>query len=168
MQKIIAFLLLFVSLPLLLLILLLSLPTQGLPIFFIQERVGLNRKSFNIYKLRTMGNGKITSFGRILRKTGLDELPQLINILKGEMLLIGPRPLTLDDIVRLGWNEKEYDLRWSVPPGITGLSQVSNICSKENTWKLDSTYCKNTSFKQDIRIICLSLSKLFRGKSEVR
>ncbi len=115
-----------------------------------------------------MRNGKITFFGRLLRKTGLDELPQLINIIKGEMSFIGPRPLTIDDIIRLGWNGKESDLRWSVLPGITGLSQISNICSKTNTWELDSAYCKNHTIKEDIRIVVLSVSKIFRGKSEVR
>ena len=168
MQKIIAFFLLLLVLPLLLLIFLLSLITQGFPLFFVQERVGLNRKGFNIIKLRTMNKGKVTAFGGSLRKTGLDELPQLINILKGEMLFIGPRPLTLDDIVRLGWDKKDYHIRWSVRPGITGLSQISDICSKKNTWKLDSRYCKNPSFKLDIQIICRSFTRLFQGKSEIR
>lgn len=168
MQKIIAFLLLLLILPLLLLILLLSLITQGFPLFFVQERVGLHRKGFNIIKLRTMNKGKVTSFGGALRKAGLDELPQLINIIRGEMLFIGPRPLTLDDIVRLGWDKEDYRIRWSVRPGITGLSQISDICSKENTWKLDSKYCANPSLKMDIKIIYRSFTKIFLGKTEIR
>ena len=80
-----------------------------------------------------MRNGKITKFGRILRATGLDELPQIYNILKGDMSLIGPRPLTKFDIDRLGWQRSEFDDRWSVRPGIVGLAQLSYSCHSKLT-----------------------------------
>ena len=75
------------------------------PILFLQERIGLREIPFLIYKFRTMRDGKVTRVGRILRRTGLDELAQLFNILLGDMNIVGPRPLTKFDIDRLGWNQ---------------------------------------------------------------
>lgn len=147
---------------------LLVLLFNGYPLFFVQDRVGKNRESFTIYKLRTMKVNKITPVGRLIRKFGLDETPQLINILKGDMFFIGPRPLTKSDIARLGWDTSEFDIRWTVPPGLTGLSQLSPICSKENTWMLDNQYCKNRSIKLDFTIICKTIITIFKGKTEVR
>ncbi len=126
MQNLIAFVLLLCTSPVWLLLLLATLVTQGPPLFFVQERVGLRRKHFFIIKLGSRKDGHVTRFGRFLRKTGLDELPQLVNILKGDMKFIGPRPLTAGDITRLGWDTAEFDLRWSVKPGITGPAQLSN------------------------------------------
>jgi lipopolysaccharide/colanic/teichoic acid biosynthesis glycosyltransferase len=76
---------------------------NGGPLFFQQERLGYGRRRFNVLKFRSMRDGKITRVGRLLRATGLDELPQFINILRGEMSAVGPRPLTADDVARLGW-----------------------------------------------------------------
>ena len=77
-----------------------------------------------------MDNNKITALGNFLRRTGIDEIPQLINILIGDMNFIGPRPLTKQDIIRLEWNTNFHDIRWGIKPGITGLSQLSPICNK--------------------------------------
>jgi len=168
MQRIAALLLLIIISPLFLFLIILSLLLQGYPPFYTQKRVGRDRNLFTIYKLRSMRVGRITDFGRFLRKTGLDELPQLLNIIKGEMLFIGPRPLTPEDISRLGWDSSEFDIRWTVFPGITGPAQLSPLCSKENTWKLDEQYCKNHSLRGDFKIILSSVLKVFLGKSEVR
>ena len=94
------------------------------PILFLQERIGLREIPFLIYKFRTMRDGKVTRVGRILRRTGLDELAQLFNILLGDMNIVGPRPLTKFDIDRLGWNQYKFVKRFSVKPGLTGLAQV--------------------------------------------
>jgi len=150
------------------LLLLLSLLFQGLPFFFFQERAGRNRKPFQLYKIRTMKDGNVTSFGGLLRKTGLDELPQLINVIRGEMAFIGPRPLTAEDIIRLGWDGEDYDIRWSVLPGMTGPAQISPVCSRENSWRLDEQYCSRPGVGADLRIITLTLLRLVSGKGEVR
>ncbi|EKR83257.1 bacterial sugar transferase [Leptospira interrogans serovar Medanensis str. L0448] len=89
---------------------------NGLPIFFFQERLGLLKKPFLIFKFRTMKDGKVTNLGYWLRKTGIDELPQIWNILIGNMGIVGPRPLTQLDIDRLNWNGKFHEMRWSVLP----------------------------------------------------
>src|SRR6187399_530374 len=89
---------------------------DGLPIFFVQERVGFKRRPFRIVKFRTMRDGRVTRVGQLLRATGLDEVPQFVNILRGEMSAVGPRPLTAADVQRLGWGASRYDFRWRVAP----------------------------------------------------
>lgn len=168
MKRFIAFIIVITLLPILAVIYILAIILNGLPLFFVQDRVGRDRVIFKIYKLRTMKRGKVTPFGSFLRKTALDETPQLVNIIKGEMSFIGPRPLTELDIIRLGWDSSEYDIRWIVLPGLTGISQLSPICSRDNTWKLDSLYCKTKSFKLDIIIIIQTIIKIFKGKTENR
>lgn len=98
---------------------------DGRPIVFRQTRVGRGRRPFTILKFRTMRNGMVTAVGRVLRSTGLDELPQLVNVLGGELSAVGPRPLTEADVQRLGWTTAACDFRWSVPPGLTGLVRSS-------------------------------------------
>lgn len=136
--------------------------------FFLQERVGKNKQPFTIIKLRTMLNGKITAIGAILRKTGIDELPQLINILKGDMSFVGPRPLTQNDIVRLGWNGSYYQKRWSIRPGIVGLAQLSPVCHKKMSWFYDQLYLKQHSFKLDVKILFAAMLIPFTGKQFVK
>ena len=97
---------------------------DGRPILFRQERVGQARRPFDLVKFRSMRGHRITRVGRLLRATGLDELPQFVNILRGEMSAVGPRPLTESDIRRLGWDAARYDFRWRVRPGLTGFAQV--------------------------------------------
>ena len=93
---------------------------DGRPILFRQRRLGRYRRPFSILKIRTMRDGSPTRVGRILRATGLDEIPQFINILSGEMSAVGPRPLTESDVARLGWTGPDFDSRWDVKPGLTG------------------------------------------------
>lgn len=168
MDRFIALILFILTSPILIVISLINLMLNGSPIYFPQKRVGYKREAFTIYKIRTMERSRVHSFGKILRKTGLDELPQLINIIKGDMSFIGPRPLTEDDITRLEWNSSGFDIRWSVNPGITGLSQLSNICSKDNSWKLDKFYVENRSLGLNFKIAFKTLIKAIRGRSEVR
>lgn len=111
-----------------------------------------------------MKNGKITFIGKILRKTGIDELPQLLNIISGQMSFVGPRPLTQFDLDRLGWNATYYNERWNVKPGLTGLAQLSPICHKKMSWFLDQKYCRCQSAILDLKIVFGSSIAIFAGK----
>lgn len=126
------------------------------PVIFKQKRIGFRKKEFTVYKFKTMENNKITFIGKYLRKTGLDEMPQLINIFKNEMSFVGPRPLTKYDIDRLKWNSLECDERWSVKPGITGLAQLTDICNADLSLQNDLYYAKNKNIFLDIRILSRS------------
>lgn len=144
----------------------------GKPILFVQNRVGLQEKIFKMYKFRTMLNKKdsrgnqlsdeerLTTFGRILRSTSLDELPELINVLKGDMSLVGPRPLLVEYLPL--YNEKQRR-RHDVPPGITGWAQINgrNSISWGNKLDLDVWYVENRSLRLDIKIILLTIRKVF-------
>lgn len=136
----------------------------GRPAIFKQKRPGKNEKIFTMYKFRTMTNKKdkdgnllpdeerLTKFGRFLRKTSLDELPEFFNILKGDMSFIGPRPLLVE---YLDYYTEEEKHRHDVRPGLTGLAQVNgrNLLSWEEKFKLDVEYVNNITFKNDIKII---------------
>ncbi|MBM9579563.1 sugar transferase [Leptospira sp. 201903070] len=147
---------------------LLVLIVDGRSIFFLQERIGLSKKPFRIYKFRTMKNGEITKLGHWLRITGVDELPQIWNIFKGDMGIVGPRPLTRFDIDRLGWNHKYYDIRWTVLPGITGLSQLYAGMGSRISFRFDRSYLKNRNLGLDIRIILLTFVINVFGKKRIR
>ena len=134
---------------------------------FKQKRVKINRQSFTIYKFQTFKNGSVTKFGAVLRKLGVDEIPQLINILKNDMNFIGPRPLTQNDINRLGWSSSFYDKRWKVKPGLTGLAQLSPFCHKKMTLFWDSYYATHKSFLLDVKILVATFLILFFGKQRV-
>ena len=143
----------------------------GTPIFFKQERPGLNEKIFSLYKFRTMKDAtgadgrmlpdelRLTPFGRKLRATSLDELPELINIIKGDMSFIGPRPL----LVRyLPFYTEEEHARHSVRPGLTGLAQVNgrNNLPWEERFRIDLNYISNVSFKEDLSIFVQTIQKV--------
>jgi len=144
----------------------------GSPVFFTQDRPGLNGDIFSIYKFRTMkgisdkagqplpDNERLTSFGKLLRSTSLDELPALWNVLVGEMSLVGPRPLLLE---YLPLYSKEQARRHNVRPGITGWAQVNgrNAISWEEKFKLDCWYVDNQSFWLDFKILLLTIKKVF-------
>jgi undecaprenyl phosphate N,N'-diacetylbacillosamine 1-phosphate transferase len=144
----------------------------GNPVLFKQERPGLNDNIFMMYKFRTMTderdeNGellpdsvRLTKFGRLLRSTSLDELPELINILKGDMSIIGPRPLLVHYLSLYNEHQKR---RHEVRPGLSGLAQINgrNMISWEDKFNLDVEYVDNLSFIGDWKIIILTLKKAF-------
>ena len=144
----------------------------GGPILFKQERPGLNNKIFTMYKFRTMTDEKdrhgnllpdhlrLTRFGKILRSTSLDELPELFNILKGDMSIIGPRPLLVQYLPLYNEHQKR---RHEVRPGLSGLAQISgrNAISWDEKFNLDVEYVDNISFLLDWKIIFLTLKKVF-------
>lgn len=141
---------------------------DGTPIFFPQTRIGKHRIPFVIIKLKTMINEKVTRIGLILRATGIDELPQLWNIVRGNMSFIGPRPLTPQDIDRLRWNTSKQDLRFSVKPGITGLGQLVTVCDPAITLTHDHKTIRERSILQSLKILFLSVAILFLGKARIK
>lgn len=154
----------FLTLPFFIGIYLIIYFNSGFPVFFKQKRIGKDKNTFTIYKFRTMKNNRITKEGKLIRKTGLDELPQLLNIIKGEMSFVGPRPLTDYDVNRLGWNIPKYEKRWSVKPGITGTAQLLKTCNADLSIKNDLDYVLNKSFLLDVKIILKSTLVPFLGK----
>jgi lipopolysaccharide/colanic/teichoic acid biosynthesis glycosyltransferase len=141
---------------------------DGWPLLFRQERIGYKRRRFPILKFRTMCDGRVTRVGRLLRATGLDELPQFINILKGEMSAVGPRPLTNDDIVRLGWSGPQYDFRWTCRPGLTGLAQLVGARPDEDALALDRVHAERWSPSLDCQLIAWSFAVNAFGKTRIR
>lgn len=148
----------------------------GSPIFFQQERPGLNGQPFMLYKFRTMTNerdaegnllpdaDRITKFGRFLRKSSLDELPELLNVLRGEMSLVGPRPLLM---AYLPYYTEREQLRHSIRPGITGLAQVSgrNNLPWNERLELDVKYAEEWSLIMDIKILFMTALQVVRAKN---
>ena len=159
--------------PILLITYLLVRVKFGKPAIFIQKRVGKDGKVFDLYKFRTMTNqrdedGKLlpddqrlTSFGKKLRSTSLDELPELFNVLKGDMALIGPRPLL---VKYLPLYNDEQARRHEVRPGLTGYAQVNgrNTITWEDRFKLDVEYVDNVTFLNDWKIIFKTIKTVFK------
>ncbi len=182
----VSILLMILLIPVAILVVPVLLIVHGRPIFFKQVRTGLNNKPFTLYKLRTMvvdaekngaqwakpGDARITPLGKILRKTRLDELPQLINILKGEMSLVGPRPERPEIIEKqLSPNIPYYNLRHLVKPGVTGWAQVtfrygfSQEDSKEKL-QFDLFYVKNRDLWLDILVIIKTIKTVLTGAGQ--
>jgi lipopolysaccharide/colanic/teichoic acid biosynthesis glycosyltransferase len=141
---------------------------DGWPVLFRQERLGRDRRPFAILKFRSMRHGRITRVGRMLRASGLDELPQFVNILRGDMSAVGPRPLTVADVTRLGWMAPRYDFRWRVLPGLTGLAQVTEVRSGRLSLGLDRWYVARQSLALDLRLVAVSFAINALGKQRVR
>lgn len=170
---IVATLALFILMPMLLLLTLALLVSQKTSPFFIQERVGLKNKIFKVIKLRTMTNrrdaqGKLlpdaqrlTKIGRLIRAASLDEIPQLVNVIKGDMSLIGPRPLLVKYLPL--YNEWQSQ-RHRVKPGITGWAQINgrNAISWDERFELDVYYVENVNFKLDVKILVTTIKKVFK------
>ena len=159
--------------PLIILISILIKIKLGSPIFFIQKRPGLKEKLFYLIKFRTMNNRKdksgkllnddkrLTSFGKWLRETSIDEIPTLFNILKGEMSFVGPRPLLKEYLNLYSEREKERHL---VKPGLTGLAQIKgrNNITWKRKFKYDILYVNNLSFGLDLEILLLTFLKVIK------
>jgi lipopolysaccharide/colanic/teichoic acid biosynthesis glycosyltransferase len=139
----------------------------GSPLF-LQTRVGQRRQPFTVFKFRTMRDQQVTRVGRWLRQTGLDELPQFINVCRGEMSVIGPRPLTAEDVRRLGWSDRSHEWRFAARPGVTGLSQLLAGRSARYSRRLERLYLSRQSFSFDLRLIALSFAVNLVGKRTVR
>ena len=160
-------------LPLLALLAVLVYIDLGSPVLFRQQRPGLLGKPFTFYKFRTMNNRKdkngrlladedrLTGFGRFLRGASLDELPQLFNVIRGDMSLVGPRPLLME---YLDLYTDEQMRRHAVKPGVTGWAQVNgrNAITWEEKFRLDLWYVDNRSFFLDLRIILLTVGRIIR------
>lgn len=158
--------------PVLMLVAILVRVKLGSPVLFKQKRPGLNEKIFMMYKFRTMtderdeegellpDNVRLTKFGKLLRSTSLDELPELFNILKGDMSIVGPRPQLVRDMVFMTSVQRE---RHDVLPGLTGWAQVNgrNGVTWEEKLSLDRKYIKNITFLHDWKIIFLTVAKVF-------
>ena len=150
----------------------------GSPVLFKQPRPGKDEKIFNMYKFRTMTDARdkdgkllpdserLTSFGKLLRKTSLDELPELFCILKGDMSFIGPRPLLVEYLPYYTEREK---LRHTVRPGLTGLAQASgrNTVDWDTRFELDATYVENLSFLMDLKVIVMTFNTVFGHSDQV-
>jgi undecaprenyl phosphate N,N'-diacetylbacillosamine 1-phosphate transferase len=141
---------------------------DGRPVLFRQDRVGRDRTPFRILKFRSMRDRRVTRVGRLLRATGLDEVPQLFNILRGDMSAVGPRPLTADDVVRLGWASPEFDFRWKCRPGLTGLAQLLGAHANDHALRLDRVHADRWSPVLDCQLIAWSFAVNAFGKSRVR
>lgn len=185
-DRAVALLLMFLLIPVAIILIPLLLIIQGRPIFFKQVRVGLNNKTFTLYKLRTMitnaekngpewskpGDSRITPLGKFLRKSRLDELPQLYNILKGEMSLVGPRPERPEIIKsQLAPDIPYFNLRHLVKPGVTGWAQVCfryGFSKEDSREKLqfDLFYVKNRSLWLDILIIIKTIKTVLTGAGQ--
>ena len=150
----------------------------GSPVFFKQQRPGKNEKIFTLYKFRTMTDARdengnllpdpirLTGFGKLLRATSLDELPELFNILKGDMSLIGPRPLLVSYLPYYSEREK---LRHTVRPGLTGLAQVSgrNFIDWDHRLQKDVEYVEHLSFGMDLKVLWLTVKTVLGHTDEV-
>lgn len=145
----------------------------GSPVIFKQDRPGLNEKIFTMYKFRTMTDERdetgellpdsvrLTKFGRTLRSTSLDELPELFNILKGDMSFVGPRPLLVEYLPLYNLRQKR---RHEVKPGLSGYAQINgrNTISWEDKFELDIVYVENVSFVEDLKVIFKTIVRVFR------
>ena len=159
--------------PVLLIVAMLVRTKLGSPVIFKQKRPGMNEKIFTLYKFRTMTDEKdkegnllpdevrLTKFGKMLRSTSLDELPELFNILKGDMAIVGPRPQLVRDMVFMSDEQRR---RHTVRQGLTGLAQVSgrNNISWEDKISYDLEYISNITFCKDCKIIMQTILKVFR------
>lgn len=155
------------SIPIIIIILLLKFKEKH-AIFFKQERIGKNKPPFNILKFQTLIDEKATPTGKILRKTGLDEIPQFFNVLKGDMSIVGPRALTRYDIKRLRWNDDFHAKRWSIKPGITGYAQLYGGQHRKSSWFWDSKYLNKNNLGIDLGITFLSFLMNIFGKTRMR
>ena len=163
---------------LLILILLGAIKMKGNP-FFTPLRPGKNEKIFKLIKFRTMTNAKdkdgnllpddvrLTKYGKMLRSTSLDELPELINILKGDMSIVGPRPQLVRDMVFMSQTHRQ---RHGIRPGLTGLAQVNgrNNITWEQKLDYDLEYLKRVTFAHDVKIIWMTVGKVFKREDTVR
>ncbi|AWN72716.1 sugar transferase [Legionella anisa] len=180
LERVLSLCILILLSPVFLIISFIILITMGRPIFFIQDRMGRGNQAFRMYKFRTMrhdnqkvvyaseNDPRVTKFGQIIRKRRLDELPQFLNILIGNMSLIGPRPEPMQLAEKYTETITDYNVRHLVKPGITGYAQVKmGYADSEDTTKVkvsyDLEYVRNLSLLLDIQIILKTIRVIFTG-----
>ncbi len=173
LDKIISICLILILSPIILMVIVFLLFVNNGKVFFIQKRPGKNEKIFSIYKFKTMNDKKdkggnllpdekrITKLGNIIRKLSIDELLQFVNVLKGDMSIIGPRPLLIEYLPLYNEHQKK---RHNVKPGITGWAQVNgrNAISWQDRLNLDVWYVENISFFLDVKIFFMTIMKIFK------
>lgn len=161
-----------ITLPLQLVVALAILATMGRPVLFLQQRPGLHARTFTLVKFRTMRpesrtdhfhTARVTPLGRWLRKTSLDELPELFNIIRGDMSIVGPRPLLSEYLSLYSTYQAQ---RHNVKPGLTGMVQVHgrNRLSWKRKFRYDVWYVNHHSFALDMKILCLTVRQVFSGR----
>jgi lipopolysaccharide/colanic/teichoic acid biosynthesis glycosyltransferase len=136
--------------------------------FLKEKRVGETRRPFTILKFSNVHEHPDTRLGRWLRRTGIDELPQFYNVCRGEMSIVGPRPVSESDVERLGWTESAHDWRFAAKPGITGLSQLLGGRSARASERLDRLYLKRQGPFFDGQLVALSVAVNVLGKHRIR
>ncbi len=164
---------LLILLPIMLVVAVIILITMGKPVFFIQKRIGKDESVISLLKFRSMTNDfdengtllpntvRVTKFGKLIRKLSIDELPSLFNVLKGDLSLVGPRPLLVD---YLPYYKHEHRIRHKVKPGITGLAQVNgrNATTWQKRLDFDRFYVENQSLLLDFKILFQTAYKVFK------
>ena len=175
LDRLVALLVMLLTLPVIAIVLLVSFVANRGKVFFIQQRPGKDERPFHLLKLRTMNDARdaygqmlpdsqrLTPVGRFLRRTSLDEWPQLINILKGEMSFVGPRPLLMEYLpLYQAWQRRRHDVR----PGITGWAQVNgrNAIGWTRKFELDVWYVDHCSFSVDLKILLMTVWKVIRAE----
>jgi lipopolysaccharide/colanic/teichoic acid biosynthesis glycosyltransferase len=137
------------------------------PVFYFQIRVGLHKKPYTMIKFQTMVDELPTPFGALLRNTGLDEIPQFINVLKGDMSIVGPRAIRVSDLQKMQWGDDEHAIRWSVRPGITGYAQFYSSHLSEESFQLDKKYIEHHNIAIDFSLICKTFLINIFGKRRI-
>lgn len=137
------------------------------PFFFRQERLGKDKRPFEMLKVQTMVDGEVTPIGRYIRETGLDEVPQFINVLRGEMSIVGPRALPRDNVLAMHWDDASHAKRWSVRPGITGFAQMYAKEQSRASFFLDCKYIERSNVVLDFGLLCITFLINIFGKNRV-
>lgn len=137
------------------------------PFLFKQARIGKNKIPFKVYKIQTMVGGQITPIGKKIRETGIDEIPQFINVLKGDMSIVGPRALAYETMELMGWNDTYHAKRWLVRPGITGFAQMYAKHQSKASYLLDCKYIEKSNVFLDFVLLCITFLINMLGKTRV-
>lgn len=137
------------------------------PILFRQQRVGRFKKDFTILKFQTLVDNQPTKIGKVLRETGLDEVPQFINVLRGDMSIVGPRAIDRTDMVRMQWDDDYHARRWQCRPGITGYAQFYSSHLSKASFLLDMKYIERHNIFIDFLIIAATFAINILGKRRI-